>query len=291
MKRILILLLAAVLLLGGCSGGGNEAKKESIVVTASFYPVWVLAANVVENVPGVELNCMTDAQTGCLHHYQLQSDDMKVLEASDLFLLGGAGMEDFLSQVTAQFARLKVADASEGVSLIADGDDVNPHVWLDVDAAMVMVQNMAKALSEVCPEQTEAFQKNADDYCADLLALKTEMTDILTECSCREMITSHDAFDYFAACFGFDILAVVAEDEESEPSPAHIQELTEMIRSHGLPAVFEEPDTTSAAVDTLARETGARLAVLDPVTTGEWKTDAYETAMRKNAQTLAEALQ
>ena len=98
LKRILIAMLLVLLALGAAGCGtqqqGGHDKKFRIVT--SFYPMYIDAINITKGVDGVEVVNMTKPQTGCLHDYQLTTEDMKTLEKADAFIVNGAGMESFL---------------------------------------------------------------------------------------------------------------------------------------------------------------------------------------------------
>ena len=143
MKKILylftaILLLSATLLTGcgqnSTADNGQKADGKFRIVT-SFYPVYIATANITKGVDGVEVINMTKPQTGCLHDYQLTTDDMKTLDQADAFVANGAGMEAFLDKVINEHKNLKVIDASKDIELLQDEEGENPHVWLSITDA------------------------------------------------------------------------------------------------------------------------------------------------------------
>ena len=125
-KKILIILTLVILSITGCSSntndnnksGNSKDKEDSIKVVTSFYPMYLLASNVVKDIDNVELINMTNSATGCLHDYSLTTDNIKLLEDCDVFIINGAGMESFLDKVLEQKPDLKIIDASEGIELI-----------------------------------------------------------------------------------------------------------------------------------------------------------------------------
>ena len=94
---VLLLLAVGTILLAGC--GAQTATKEhsgNFHIVTSFYPMYIDAINITRGVDGVTVTNMTKPQTGCLHDYQLTTEDMKTLEKADAFIVNGAGMESFL---------------------------------------------------------------------------------------------------------------------------------------------------------------------------------------------------
>ena len=267
---------------------------EPFRIVTSFYPMYVAAINITDGIDGVEVHNMTKPQTGCLHDYQLMTEDMKALENADAFIINGAGMEDFMDKVTEQQKKLKVIDASRGIELIHDEEGDNPHVWLSVTDAIQQVRNIADQLKEADPAHADAYEKNAAAYIEKLTALKTEMHAALDNVPHKDIVTFHEAFPYFAKEFNFNIIGVIEREPGTEPTPTELQETIEQVNALPSKVLFTEPQYSPAAAETIARETGAKIYTLDPVVTGE-ATPAAKTAyldtMRKNMETLKKALQ
>jgi len=294
---MLVLSLALV----GCGGTDKAAEKpadkqpaQPFRIVTSFYPMYVATINITQGVDGVEVHNMTKPQTGCLHDYQLMTEDMKTLENADAFVINGAGMEDFMDKVTEQQKNLKVIDASRGIKLIHDEEGDNPHVWLSVTDAIQQVRNIADQLKEADPAHSDAYEKNAAAYIEKLTSLKTEMHAALDNVTHKDIVTFHEAFPYFAEEFHLNIIGVVEREPGTEPTPTELQETVEQVKGLSAKALFTEPQYSPAAAETIARETGAKIYTLDPVVTGEATPaakDAYLDTMRKNMNTLKEALQ
>jgi len=295
MKKFLAALLAAMLLPLG-------AVAETIVT--SFYPIYIFALNLTEDIEGVEVRNLTAPDTGCLHDYQLQTGDMKKLAAADAFLINGAGMEGYLSGVMDAFPQLMVVDASTGIELLCaeeehdhehdhDHGEYNAHVWLDAENAQTMVRNLAEGLMTACPDQAETIAANRDAYIARLEALDAELTAALADLPRKDIVTFHEAFPYFAKAYGLNVAAVVNREPSDSLSPAKLAELVKLVRDLGVPPLFVEPQYEDMAAQTLARETGAKLFTLDPAVTGPEENvplTYYEDVMRANVQVLKDAL-
>ena len=110
----------------------------------------------------------------------------------------------------------------------------------------------------------------------------------------KDIVTFHEAFPYFAKEFHLNIIGVVEREPGTEPTPTELQETIEQVNALPSKVLFTEPQYSPAAAETIARETGAKIYTLDPVVTGEATPeakDAYIDTMRKNMNTLKEALQ
>ncbi len=296
-KILSLLLLVLSVALVGCGGTDKPAEKktaEPFRIVTSFYPMYVATINITDGVDGVEVYNMTKPQTGCLHDYQLMTEDMKTLEKADAFVINGAGMEDFMDKVTEQQKKLKVIDASRGIELIHDDEEGdNPHVWLSVTDAITQVRNIADQLKEADPTHAEAYEKNAAAYIEKLTSLKSEMHAALDNVPHKDIVTFHEAFPYFAKEFNLNIIGVVEREPGTEPTPTELQETIEQVNALPTKVLFTEPQYSPAAAETIARETGAKIYTLDPVVTGEATPaakNAYIDTMKKNMQVLKEAL-
>ena len=275
-------------------------------VVTSFYPVWLLALNLADGVPDLEVRNLAAPDTGCLHDYQLQTGDMKVLADADLFLVNGAGMESYLDLVYDAFPGLPVAYAADGIPLLYGLDalqigeaeegeegEVNAHIWLSAENALLMAANLAKAMEDCFPESAEQIESNLSRLSLRLKALDAELKSGLADLPRKGIITFHEAFPYFASAYGLEVLAVVNRDPGETLTPSQLAQLADVIVELGLPPLFVEPQYEDLSARTLAAETGAKIYTLDPVVTGpeeDVPLNYYETVMRQNMLTLQEAL-
>ena len=278
---------AAVLLplaLSSCS----EAEHSGIRVTASFYPVYIIAENVVGEVPGIDLRSMAQPQTGCLHDYQLTTADMRSLEDTDLFIVNGGGMESFLDNALELFPELDVIDTSAGVTSLEGHDHghtghdhgENSHYWMYPENAVVQAENICGALSEICPEYADEFRQNTDAFKESVSGIETFDGKGISVCVFNE------AFEYLHLSYGFDVAAVVEMDENETPSAKELAEIITEINEGGIDLLIAADDASKTVADTIARETGAGVVVLDPVLTGDPVPERYTEAMNENARIL-----
>lgn len=299
MRKIIsiISLLLACVFASGCQK--NYTKKTTYV--ASCYPVYIIALNLIDGIEGTEVIHMSENHKGCLHDFQIQSEDLKNIEKSSAFIINGAGMENFLKKVTDEIPRIKIIDSSKDVELLENNchhhkhhhsheDEYNPHIWMSIDNYIKQTENIAEGLIEVDSENEEKYRKNCDEYTSKLKNLKNEISLKLKDLSGKSIITFHEAFPYFAKEFGLSIPDVINHDPESEPNAKQISKTISIMKENNINSLFIEPQYKSTAAETISKETGAKIYTLDPAVTGANSKDAYIEIMNKNAETLKEAL-
>lgn len=296
MKKLISLLLLVIMCFMALGCDSKQAEKKDFTIVTSFYPMYIDVINITKDVEGVKVINMTKPQTGCLHDYQLTTEDMKTLEQADVFVANGAGMESFLDKATKQNKNMKVVEASnyKDINFIKDGDEDNPHVWMSVTYSIAQVKAITAALCEADPAHKDAYRKNALDYCMKLEKLKKEMHEELDDLPHKDIVTFHEAFPYLAKEFKLNIVSVIEREPGTEPTPQELETTIAKVNTLPVKVLFTEPQYSPAAAETIAKETGSKIYQLDPVVTGEANLeamDAYISAMKKNMNILKEALQ
>lgn len=291
MKSLMEYFLISIVFVTTVFAQGNTKNMDRIVLT-SFYPMYIATINVTRGIPATRVINMTKQLTGCLHDYQLTPQDLKTISTAWAFVVNGGGMEVFLDKTVKQRPELKIIDASRGIALIkGPGDEGdNPHVWVSVTGAIAQVNNIAEGLAAIDTTNALLYKANGNAYIAKLEALRKKMHAGLANISSRDIITFHEAFPYFAKEFNLHIVAVIEREPGSEPSPRELAETVKIIREHKVKALFAEPQYLAGAANTIARETGCKIYVLDPCVSGPLTPDAYIQIMEKNLWVLQEAL-
>jgi zinc transport system substrate-binding protein len=187
-----------------------------------------------------------------------------------------------------------VIEASKGLDLIKETSgsetEYNSHIWVSVIGAKDEVIKIASQLAQIDSSHAEKYQSNALEYENKLEQLRQDMARGLSEIKNRDIVTCHEAFDYFARDFGLEIQAVVQNDPGAEPSPKEVAEIIEIVNTKRIKAIFAEPQYQTKAVKAIAEETKAEVFTLDPAVSGPMERDAYLNIMRNNLQVLREAL-
>ena len=293
MKKFLIIVMLMCLMISGCNDGKGTDGKFRIVT--SFYPMYLHTINLTKGINEVEVVNLTKPQTGCLHDYQLTTEDMKTLSTANVFVANGFGMESFLDKA-AEVSDLKVIDLSKAsdINPIETNGEINPHVWLSITYAKRQVIELSNQLSQIDPDHSADYKKNALEYVTKLDELRDEMHIELDVLPNKDIVTFHEAFPYFAKEFNLNIIDVVEREPGTEPSPKELAETIDKLKTLPVKVIFTEPQYSPKAAETISNETGANIYTLDPIVTGEaieGNTDDYINKMRQNKETLKIALQ
>ena len=296
-KLISVLLILTILILPGCSSTGS-VDTGILKITCTTYPVYLLCTKVVEGMDNVDVSLLIDQELSCVHDYTLSVNDMKKLDSCDIVLINGVDFEFFLDDV--DLSAKAVYDCSSGIELLCseghshdhehEHSEYDPHIWLDPENGGLMALNIAEVLSTHLPADT--LSANAERYYDELLALKSELKAKLAGLDCRELITFHDGFAYFANAFDLTIIKAIEEEAGSEASAAEMTEIIALVREHSIPAVFTEVNGSVSTAEAISRETGAATASLNMmISKGTTTTDdPYSEIITANVETIIKAL-
>lgn len=176
-----------------------------------------------------------------------------------------------------------------------DHGEFDPHAWQSIDNAMIYVDNIANGLAQADPDNASAFFTNREAYVAELEALGAEITTMMSAVPAerRTVVTSHDAFGYFAEAYGLAFEAPQGLSTESEASAGDVAELITQIRADGISAVFVESITDNRLMEQIANETGATIGgtlFSDALSGEDGPAGTYLDMMRHNAATISQAL-
>ncbi|MHB8065372.1 MAG: metal ABC transporter substrate-binding protein [Ruminiclostridium sp.] len=292
--KVAAVLTVFIFVFSGCSnnkGIVSEDNQGTTIVT-SFYPMYIFTQNIVKDIPNINVINMTQPQQGCLHDYQMIPADLKTLEKADAFIINGAGMESFMDKVIKQRPNMKVIEASKNIELLKDqkGEE-NAHVWVSISGAIKEVNNIAEGLATFDTKNAAAYRENAKAYVKLLEVQRDKMHKELDAFKNKDIVTFHEAFPYFAKEFGLNIVSVVEREPGTEPSAGELAQLIDTIKSTKAKVLFAEPQYSQKSADSIAKQTGAKVYLLDPIVTGERDApaDSYIKAMDENLKVLVEA--
>ena len=269
------------------------ARAEPLKVVASFSILGDLVRNVGGN--SIEVTTLVGPDSDA-HVYSPTPADAKRIADAKLIIVNGLGFEGWLPRlVQSSGSKAKIVTASDGIAPLRHGNDADPHAWQSVGNAKVYVGNIRTALSAADPANAEQYRANTDAYMAKLDALEREVRDAIAKLppARRKVISTHNAFGYFAAAYGIEFIAPLGVSTESEPSARDIAKIITQVKQAKIPAVFLENVTDPRLVQRISAETGAKVGgtLYSDGLTGE-KGDAptYIDMVRHNIKALTRAL-
>jgi manganese/zinc/iron transport system substrate-binding protein len=213
------------------------------------------------------------------HLYKATSSDLIRLQRAEVSLYSGLHLEGKMQETFQRLARAgrrvrAVTDGLPADRLIRVGKEgsVDPHVWFDVELWSRCADGVSREFSAARPEAAERFRQRAVTVRRELEALDRWVRDRLATVppQRRILVTSHDAFGYFGKAYGFQVVALQGISTVTEAGLADMAQLTDFIRSKGVPAVFVESSVSHASLERISRDAGVRLG-------GELFSDALGT--------------
>ncbi|MEJ0078657.1 MAG: metal ABC transporter substrate-binding protein [Alphaproteobacteria bacterium] len=288
-----IVLAAAALLLAITAAPAQEKLK----AVATFS----ILADFVKNVGGdrVDVQALVGPNADA-HVYQPSPSDAKALAEAKVVFTNGLGFEGWIARlIKASGTRAPMIVATKGVKprkMEEDGHaEIDPHAWQSVPNAKIYVANIRDALVAADPAGKSAYEANATAYLGKLDALDAEVKAAIEKIPAdrRRIITTHDAFGYFAAAYGVSFIAPQGVSTESEVSARDVARIITQIRKQKIPAVFLENITDDRLLKRIGAESGARIGgtlYSDALTDGQGPAPNYIDMMRHNIKQLAEAL-
>lgn len=318
MQKGLLLLGTVVLsvLLTAC--GGQEKKEassnEKIQVMTTFYPMYEFTKQVVGDKGDVKLLIPAGTEP---HDFEPSAKDLAKISDSDVFVYNSPELETWTDNLTdtVDTKQTEIIQASKDIKLMEgtehdheeahDHDtqeheehghshELDPHVWLDPALAIKEVETIRDQLSKKYPDDKAAFEKNAASYIDELKKLDEEFQTAFKDAKNKTFVTQHAAFGYLANQYGLTQEAIAGISPDQEPSPSRLSELKHYVDDNQVKVIYFEENASSKVAETLSKETGVKLEVLNPL---ESLTDKqikdgedYLSVMRENLAALKESV-
>lgn len=326
-------LLISSIMLGACGNGSTNSstadsgkKDEKIQAVATFYPMYEFTKEVIGDAGEVELLIPAGTEP---HDFEPSAKDMAKISDADVFVYNSDELETWADGVKSNSKNTEFIEAADKIDLMegdgeghdheADHDhesdeshedheheseeshddhdhshELDPHVWLDPVLAQKEVEEIRDELIEKYPDQKETFTKNAENYIEKLSALDKSYSDSFKNAKNRTFVTQHAAFGYLAKRYNLTQEAIAGISPDQEPSPSRIAELKHYVDDHGVKVIYFEENASSKVAETLSKETGVKLEVLNPIESLTNKQiddgETYIGVMEQNLEALKDSI-
>ncbi|HBL11739.1 MAG TPA: metal ABC transporter substrate-binding protein, partial [Cyanobacteria bacterium UBA11162] len=288
------------LYLNGCDTTNQNQtinNKPNIVATSTIIADWT------EQVGGDEIELTGILKPGADPHvYEPVPADNIALEKADLILYNGYNLEPglikLMNSAGVKAKKFAVGEVVQPLDFNYQGKkEPDPHVWGDAENAIKMVNAIRDRLIGISPKDEQEFTENAAQLTTELEQLDTWITQQIKTIpeNQRQLVTTHDAFQYYARAYGLDVAGtLIGISTEEQPSAQTVKTLSDSIKKAKVPAIFAETTINPALITTVAQEAGVKLApqqlYSDSIGAPGSEGDTYVKMLVVNTRTIVEAL-
>ncbi len=279
-----------------CSTTASQQQSTTLQVVTSFYPVEYVA----KRIGGDRVDVANLTQPGAEpHDLELTPRQVTTISQSavTIYLKGFQTAVDEAVRTAQPKALLDVAPSANldlNYTPIEDGElrpdeaGTDPHFWLDPLRLAKVSETIAETLSAAAPNNREFFSRNLQTLKADLATLDREFATGLKSCNEKNLVTSHNAFGYLARKYQLAQLPISGLAPEAEPNPQDLARVAKFVSDNSVSTIYSETLINPATAKTIAAETGATTAVLDPLEglSDNANDQDYFSIMRTNLSTL-----
>lgn len=279
MKKVGLLFLSVSALLLGACGNSTASEDGKLNIVTTFYPVYEFTKQVAGDEANVDLLVKAGTE---VHGYEPSAKDIARIQEADAFVYEHENMETWVHDVEKSLdtTKVNVISATEGMLLLPGGEEehedhdhseeghshaYDPHVWLSPERAITLVENIRDSLVAKYPEKKDAFETNAAAYIEKLDALDMKYSETLSAAKQKYFVTQHTAFAYLALDYGLKQVSITGVAADEDPTPSRLAELTEYINKYSIKYIYFEENASKSVAETLAKETGVQLDVLNPL--------------------------
>lgn len=288
MLKKLLLLIFVTLLIVGCSSSKSDSNK--LKAAASFYPM----AEFTRAVGGDLIDVETLVPDGVEpHDWEPTPRDLTRLGKSKIFVYNGH-VESWAEAALTALSERKITPVEAGQDLCKINGRLDPHVWVSPAKALLEVEKITNSLCNVDAQHAENYKKNSAAYNQQLQKLDEELKAISKTSPKKKFITAHAAFGHLAADYGLEQLSIAGISPEAEPTPKDLQRLISLVKKEKVKYIFMETLASPKLAELIAKETGAKILVLDPIEgldeNGRKEGLTYIKIMKNNIDNLRKAL-
>jgi len=297
MKKLILSCLFLGLVACNPSVNTTDNQKPKVISTST------IIADLTARVGGEEIDHQDILKPGDDPHvYEPVPADSVALEKADLILYNGYNLEPglikMINSTAVKAKKVAVGEAIKPLQLEKEGQKVpDPHVWGSAKNGIIMVEKIRDQLIELSPEDKEIFTQNAAQLIAELENLDRWIAAAIETIppSQRQLVTTHDAFQYYAHAYGLKVAGtLIGISTEEQPSAQTVKNLADAIKNLKVAAIFAETTINPALITTVAEEAGVKLApqqlYSDSIGAVGTRGDSYVKMLRENTRSIVESL-
>ncbi|MEA3491857.1 MAG: zinc ABC transporter substrate-binding protein [Campylobacterota bacterium] len=277
---LIIIVLIILLALLSYQKSTQPSKIGSDTVVTTIYPLYFITKSIAGDAIQVKRLIKPGSE---IHSFSPTPADMVELNGADLLITLGKDLEPWVGKL-ATATNLNMLSLEDDLKLIRNGEEhhhdhaehdhgshakeshskggINPHVWLDFDNDIKMIEVINRQLCELYPDQSALFEKNAKALAGAFEKLERAYSDGLKECKQHTLLVGHDAFGYLEKRYGFETKSIMGVFAHSRPDAAKIAKLSKMIKAKELRYLFADPIESSKSAFQLARDMHLKLEPL-----------------------------
>ncbi len=273
MKRDFSIVYYIGILLLFISSSCTSRENQQKIVTVTIQPQKYFA----EKIAGdrFEINCIVPIGSNPETYDPSPNHLIRVDKSMAYFKIGHIGFElAWMDKLIHNNPQMEVFETSEGIKVLAGthdhGDDLNhrhldidPHTWSSPKNAKIIIQNMYEAFVQLDPEGETIYRKNYEDLLAEITHVDSVMTQRLASVSGSMFAIYHPALSYLAHDYGLHQLSL--EHNGKEASPASLKHAVDLARENKIKVVFIQQEFDVKQAETFARETGAKVVQINPL--------------------------
>ncbi len=313
---VIIMLLSISIVSYGICTIFNTTEVENKKVATSFYPTYLITKNLLKDVPKVDVVNIADKVQGCVHNFQLTPKNMKTLEKSDVLIINGMGMENYISEVIGKVSNIKIIDSSVNIDGIEvdendhhhhhhehekeeydyeykdkhnNDEEYNSHIWMSIDRYKKQVKNIADGLIKLNYLNEDKIKENEENYLKQIEELEKIKQDVFENIANKKIktITFHDSFTYLLEDFNIEVLKNLDIENEAGLSAHETKEAIKLINENNIKYIIADNKLKKEIPETLEKETGARVIYLNALLENkEDDLNSYIKGMKENFEKL-----
>jgi len=297
---IAILVIMAVIIIGVLlsTDKNKYSTTNELKVAATTFPIY----DITRNVTGDKVKVISIVPSGASPHtYEVTPEQVKELWDTKIVFKIGQGVDDWTDDLSSSISKIQIVTLDNNVSFkkFEENKDkekdkhshgeYDPHYWLSINNAKIIAHNIADELTKLDPNNADYYQKNLEQYKEKLSELKKSAVEKLKELKNRKLVTTHNAWSYFADEFDLEIVGTFQPSPGQEPTPQQLTELQNLISENNVKALFSEPQLSNEIIKPFADDTGLNVYILDPLG-GINNRQSYIELIKYNVDTIYNAL-